>query len=188
MISNVSKVGLREEDYIFIFSEYIKDVYEQDGISILRYYEEEIKRDFRNAYSAIRSMYSYKKSKIYNAKLTFNKNQKYVYDVIQALIPRKTILDFNVKTKDVKKGYEFLTMFPFGNYVRIHRIDLIAAILLFTEDFILNEISFEGIALKKGDLIAKNDFLIFSIHSLRDKIIVSIKIKGVITLEYEILA
>lgn len=174
--------------YIWALRECIKDTYEWWGIDMMSQYDN-ICKDFPNAAKAIKKMYSkFTTDSYYDAKLlTFDKPE-FIYQAIANFIPSKEDLKFDLATNELKKKYESLNMCSWDKFVPIKRIDLLAAILLFTEEFIFDPISSPNVKLTKENLFITSEFInINFVKSKTGEIIVYITIKKVITLKYIIL-
>ena len=74
-----------------------------------------------------------------------------------------------------------------SQFVEIRRIDLIMAVLLFTEEFILQPVISENVTLTDNQLTVDGTFVKLEVSKKKDKTNVSILIKDVIHLEYVIL-
>ena len=72
-------------------------------------------------------------------------------------------------------------------FVEIRRIDLIMAVLLFTEEFILQPVTSENVTLTDNQLTVNGTFVKLEVSKKKDKTHVSILIKDVMHLEYVIL-
>lgn len=174
--------------YVWTMAECIKDTYEQWGLDMMSMYNN-IKRDFPNAATAIHKMYTNfeNDTDCYDAdSLTFEKPQ-YVYEAIANLIPNYTKLRFNLKTVSQSKEYLHLNVCSFNDFASLERIDLVMAVLLFTEEFILQPITSENVELSDTKLTVAGNFVNFEVLKLEDTTVVSIWIKDVILLRYVIL-
>lgn len=171
--------------YIWAMYECIKTTYEQWGLDMMSMYKN-IKRDFPNAALAIKKMYSEfnNSTDCYNASALSFDNVQYVYEAIANLIPFGKVINFDIRTKEQDKQYEYLNICSWDHFVEINRIDLIMAILLFTEEFILNPISDKKVIFKENKLIVYGNFVIFKIVKHRTKTYVSIRIRNVSLIEY----
>ena len=78
-------------------------------------------------------------------------------------------------------------MCSWDQFVEIRRIDLIMAVLLFTEEFILQPVISENVTLTDNQLTVDGTFVKLEVSKKKDKTNVSILIKDVIHLEYVIL-
>lgn len=174
--------------YVWTMANCIKDIYEEWGIDMMSMYSN-IKEDFPNATKAIHQMYSkFKDEKdCYIAELlTFEKPQ-FVYEAIANLIPAKKELKFDLRTAEQAKEYADLNMCSFGEYVSIERIDLLIAILLFTEEFIFKPITNSNVSLTDTELVVDGEFVTFRVSKNEKETHVSIMVKDVILLQYMIL-
>lgn len=173
--------------YVWTMAECIKDTYEWWGLDMMSMYDN-IKEDFQNAITAIHKMYhDLKEPDFYEAKsLVFEKVQ-YVYEALANLIPKHKELRFDIKTKEISKEYEGLNMCSWGEFVEISRIDLLMAVLLFTEEFILQPVKSENVNLTDNQLTVYGTFVTLEVSKNEDKTNISILIKDVMCLEYVIL-
>ena len=78
-------------------------------------------------------------------------------------------------------------MYSWNRFVKIKRIDLLMAVLLFTEEFILQPISGENIILTDDSITVDGNFVTFKVSKHVDKTYIFIRIKDVILFEYVIL-
>lgn len=173
--------------YVWTMSECIKSTYEEWGTDIMSMYEN-IKRDFPHATEAIHKMYDdLKESDFYKSQsLNFEKVQ-YVYEAIANLIPSYEKLRFDIRTKEQSKEYKGLNLCSWNRFVTIRRIDLIMAVLLFNEEFILQSVSSKNVILTDNKLTVYGNFVILKVSKKEDKTYVSIRIRDVMLLEYVIL-
>lgn len=127
-----------------------------------------IKEDFPNATVAIHKIYAkLKKPNFYKSKFLVFEKVKYVYQTLANLIPHHEELRFNTITKDQSKEYEELNMMcSLDEFVEIQRIDLIMAVLLFTEEFILQPVKCKIVSLTDNQLTINGtlsiNFFLFS--------------------------
>lgn len=181
---------MRKKDkdfYVQTMSECIKSTYEWWGNDITSLYGH-ISKDFPNAYKALYKMYDKLKApNFYGSKLITFKKVNYVYEAIANLIPNEPILKFDYFTQELSKKYSDLNMCSFNRYVKINRIDLILAALLFTEEFIFLPISSSNVILTNTKLTVYGNFVTFKISKHEEKTYISIKIRNVILLRYVIL-
>ncbi|MBE5821795.1 MAG: hypothetical protein E7311_04320 [Clostridiales bacterium] len=174
--------------YIWTLSNCIKSIYEEWGIDMMSMYDN-IQKDFPNAAKAIRKMYSkfninnYGKAK----PLTFE-NSEYIYQAIANFIPAKQNLKFDLTTNELDKKYENLNMCSWDKFVHINRMDLLMAILLFTEEFIFDPISSSNVKVTDENLFISSEFVLINfVKAKTGEIIVYITVKDVLTLKYIIL-
>ena len=173
--------------YVWTMAECIKDTYEWWGIDMMSMYDN-IKKDFPNAAKAIKKMYSnFKKSKFYEAQYLFFEKPQYVYEAIASLIPLNEQLRFDTRIKELAKEYKNLNMCPWNRFVSIKRIDLLMAVLLFTEEFILQPVTSKNVVLTENKLTVYGNFVILKVSKHEKKTYVSIRIRNVMLLEYVIL-
>ena len=148
---------------------------------------EKIKEDFPNAITAIHKMYkNLEESHFYKAEFLVFEKIQYVYEAIANFIPQRDEILFDMKTKEQSKQYKQLNMCSYNRFVKISRIDLIMAILLFTEEFILLPISSRNVILKNNKITIYENFITFKVSKNKEKTYVSILIKDVLLFEYMI--
>ena len=124
-----------KEYYVQIYGE-LKSTYEWWGIDMMSMFDH-IRRDCPNVALAIHKMYTLSEEpNYYQAKFHVFSTVKYVYEAIANLIPAHNRLQFDTFTKELSEEYATLNMLSWHRFVPIQRIDLLMAILLFTEDFI----------------------------------------------------
>lgn len=170
--------------YVWTISECIKDTYEWWGIDMMSMYNH-IKEDFPNAAEAIRKMYSrFNEEDYYAAQGLSFKQVEYVYQAIANLIPLKKELKFDVITKEQNQKFKCLNMLPWDEFVEIHRIDLIMAVLLFTEEFIFCPVTSKNVVLTDTKLTVYGNHVIFKVAKHKEKTYVSIRVRGVMLLQY----
>lgn len=173
--------------YVWTMEECIKGTYEWWGIDMMSMYDN-IKSDFPNATKAIQKMYSnFKSSKFYEAQYLFFEKPQYIYEAIASLVPLYEHLNFDIRTTEQAKEYKSLNMCSWNRFVQIRRIDLLMAVLLFTEEFILHPITSKNVILTENKLTVHGDFVIFKVSKHEKKTYISIEIIDVILLEYVIL-
>ena len=173
--------------YVWTMAECIKSTYEEWGIDMMSMFDN-IKEDFPNATAAIRKMYdNLGEPDFYESKFLVFEKVKYVYEALANLIPHHEELHFDTITKEQAKEYERLNICPWGRFVGISRIDLIMAVLLFTEEFILQPIKSDNVILTDNKLTVNGTFVNLEVSKKEDKTHVSILIQDVMHLEYVIL-
>lgn len=173
--------------YIWTMAECIKDTYERWGIDMMSMFEN-IREDFPNATQAIHKIYTdfCDESNCYIAKpITFG-NVQSVYQAISNLIPNDDELKFDLSTTEQSKEYSYLNLCSFDKFVPIRRIDLIMAILLFTEEFIIWPVTNPNVSFTQNELSVDGTFVSLKISQIEDKTQVAILIKDVILLQYVI--
>lgn len=169
--------------YVWTLEECIKSTYEYWGIDMMSMYRN-IQMNFPIATVAINKMYFLTEPNFYSSQLlTFEKVQ-YVYEAIANLIPQHEDLLFNIRTTELSPKYKKLNICSWDQPVKIKRIDLLMAVLLFTEEFIFNPVSYRNVQLTDNTLFVDGSFVTFKIFKSYDETKVSITIKGVILLEY----
>ena len=174
--------------YVWTIGECIKSTYENWGLDMMSMYDN-IKRDFPNAATAIHKMYTdfENDTDCYDAdSLTFEEPH-YVYEAIANLIPNHKEVQFDIQTTSQSEKYLRLNVCSFNDFASLERIDLVMAVLLFTEEFILQPITSENVALSSTELMVDGNFVNFKVSKLEEKTVVSILVKDVILLEYVIL-
>ena len=173
--------------YVWTMAECIKSTYEWWGIDMMSMYDN-IKKDFPNATAAIHKMYdSLKAPDFYESKFLVFEKAEYVYQALANLIPHHEELRFDTITKEQAKEYEGLNMCSWDRFVEISRIDLLMAVLLFTEEFILQPIASDTVNLTDNQLTVEGTFVKLEVSKKEDKTHVSILIRDVMLLEYMIL-
>ena len=173
--------------YVCTMAECIKNTYEWWGIDMMSMYDN-IKKDFPNAAKAIQKMYSdFKVSKFYEAQYLFFEKPQYVYEAIASFIPLNKKLLFDIRTKEQAKEYKNINMCSWNRFVSIKRIDLLMAVLLFTEEFILQPVSSKNVILTDNKITVYGNFVTLKVSKHEDKTYVSIRIRDVMLLEYVIL-
>ena len=173
--------------YVWTMAECIKSTYEWWGIDMMSMYDN-IKKDFPNATAAIHKMYdSLKATDFYESKFLVFEKAEYVYQALANLIPHHEELRFDTITKEQAKEYEGLNMCSWNRFVEISRIDLLMAVLLFTEEFILQPIASDTVNLTDNQLTVEGTFVKLEVSKKEDKTHVSILIRDVMLLEYVIL-
>ena len=173
--------------YVWTLSECIKDTYEWWGIDMMSMYDQ-IQESFPNAAQAIQNMYvGWNEEDFYEAKHLYFKQIHYVYQAIANLIPLKKQLKFDTITKEQDPHYKGLNMCPWNRFVAINRMDLIMAILLFTEEFIFYPVTSPNVVLTDSKLIVYGEHLTFKVSKHEKKTYVSIRIHDVMLLQYIVL-
>lgn len=175
-----------KEYYVQIYGE-LKSTYEWWGIDMMSMFDH-IRRDCPNVALAIHKMYTLSEEpNYYQAKFHVFSTVKYVYEAIANLIPAHNRLQFDTFTKELSEEYATLNMLSWHRFVPIQRIDLLMAILLFTEDFIFLPITDKCVIYEKNSLTVYSNFVTFKIKKKDGKTFVSIKIRNVILFTYVIL-
>ena len=174
--------------YVWTMAECIKDTYENWGTDMMSLYSH-IRKDFPNATKAIHKIYTHFRGfqNCYKAEALTFENPQYVYEAIANLIPNHKKLVFDLNTTDQSKEYYHLNMCSWGKFVSIQRIDLVMAILLFTEEFILWPITSDNVILTDTELSVNGNFVTLKVSKSEEETYVSIVIKDVILLQYVIL-
>ena len=173
--------------YVWTMAECIKDTYEWWGLDMMSMYDN-IKEDFPNAIEAIHKMYhNLKEPDFYESKFLVFEKVQYIYEALANLIPQHEELRFDIKTKEQSKEYDGLNMCSWGEFVEISRIDLLMAVLLFTEEFILQPVKSENVNLTDNQLTVYGTFVTLEVSKNEEKTNISILIKDVMCLEYMIL-
>lgn len=173
--------------YVWTMAECIKSTYEWWGFDMTSMYDN-IKEDFPNAAVAIHKMYdNLREPDFYESKFLVFEKIECVYEAIANLIPHHEELRFDIITKEQSKEYEELNMGSWNQFVEISRIDLIMAVLLFTEEFILQPVTSKNVTLTDSQLTVYGNFVTLEVSKKEDKTHVSILIRDVMLLEYVIL-
>lgn len=178
----------KDKDFwIWTMEECIQDTYEWWGIDMMSMYGN-IKDDFPNAVEAIRKIHKeFSEVDFYKASPLFFENVQYIYQAIANFIPQRKKLRFNIKTKELNEAYKSLNMIPWNEFVTIDRIDLLMAILLFTEEFIFEPVTSKNVVLTDTRLTVSEEFVVFEVSKNEENTVVSITVKDVINLQYVIL-
>lgn len=172
--------------YVWTMKECIKDTYEWWGIDMMSMYDN-IKNDFPNATNAIKKMYSnFKAPKFYEAQCLFFEKPQYVYEAIASFIPLYEQLRFDIRTREQSKEYKNLKMCSWNRFVSIKRIDLLMAVILFAEEFIMQPITSKNVIFTKNKLTVYGNVVTLKVSKHEKKTYVSIRIRNVILLEYVI--
>lgn len=172
--------------YIWTLENCIKSTYEYWGIDMISMYKS-IEKDFPIAAVAINNIYPSLKNYPATTQFLVFEDIRYVYEAIANLIPQHEDLLFDIKTKEQSSEYERLNICSWNKFVKIKRIDLLMAVLIFTEEFILQPISAENVALTYNSLAVDGNFVKLRVSKFEDKTNVSILIKDVMLLEYILL-
>ena len=173
--------------YVWTMAKCIKETYEWWGIDMMSMYDN-IGKDFPNAIEAIQKIYNefdvedYRKVK----PLQFKKPQ-FVYEAISSLVPSSEELCFDLRTKEQSKEYKNLNMCSWNEFVSVNRMDLLMAVLLFTEEFILQPIFDKNVVFSDNKLTVYGSFVTLKVSKYQDKTYISITVRDVILLEYVIL-
>ena len=173
--------------YVWTMGECIKSTYEYWGTDMMSMYDN-IKKDFPNATKAIHKMYEdLKEPDFYESKFLVFEQVEYVYEAIANFIPQHKELRFDIRTKEQSKEYKGLNMCSWNQFVEISRIDLLMAVLLFTEEFILQPVKSDNVTLTDNQLTVNGTFVTLEVSKNEEKTNISIFIKDVMFLEYVIL-
>lgn len=179
--------GQNKDFYVWTMAECIKTTYEWWGIDMMSMFDN-IERDFPNATEAIKKMYgNFEAKNCYVAKSLQFENPQFVYEAISSLVPVNEKLRFDLRTKEQSKEYKNLNMCSWNRFVSINRMDLLMAVLLFTEEFILQPISTKNVVLTDNKLTVYGNFVTLKVSKHQDKTYISIRIRNVMLLEYLIL-
>lgn len=172
--------------YVWTMAECIKNTYEWWGIDMMSMYDH-IKKDFPNVIVAIKKIYSnFEPKKYYKAKPFIFENVQFVYEAISNFVPLDDRLCFNIRTKEQSKEYKDLNICSWNHFVSINRMDLLMAVLLFTEEFILQPISSKNVILTDKKITVYGNFVTLKVSKHEDKTYISIRIRNVMLLEYVI--
>ena len=170
--------------YVWTLEECIKETYEGWGIDMMSMYGN-IQESFPNAAQVIREMYyDFDTEDYFLAKPLSFKQVHYVFQAIANLIPLKKNLKFDIKTKEQSKKYKCLNIGSWNKFFRINRMDLLMAILLFTEEFIYYPVILPNVVFTDTKLIVYGENLTFKVSRHKDKTYVSIKIHDVMQVQY----
>ena len=141
-------------------------------------YQEDYKKPFRNHLITIDA------EDYFFAKPLNFKQVHYVFQAIANLIPLKKTLKFDIKTKEQSKKYKGLNIGSWNKFVRINRMNLLMAVLLFTEEFIYYPVTMPNVIFTDTKLIVYGEYLTFKVSRHKDKTYVSIRIHYVMELQY----
>ena len=78
-------------------------------------------------------------------------------------------------------------MHSWNRFIETSRIDLLMAVLLFTEEFILEPVQSDNVNLTDNHLTVNGNFVTLEVSRKEDKTHVSILVRDVILLKYAIL-
>ena len=173
--------------YVWTMEECIKSTYEWWGIDIMSMYDN-IQANFPDATKAINKMYvKLKMPNFYESKFLTFKKVEYIYEAIANLIPQHEKLQFDIITQEQSKKYEALNICSWNRFIEIDRIDLIMAVLLFSEEFIFQSVNNENVNIIDNQLTVNGNFVKLDVSRDKEKTYISIIIRDVMLLEYEIL-
>ena len=110
-----------------------------------------------------------------------------VYQALANLIPHQEELLFDIITTEQAKEYKRLNICSLNRFVEISRIDLIMAVLLFTEEFILQSIKSKNVIFTDRQLTVHGNFVTLDVSKKEDKTHVSIIVRDVTCFKYVIL-
>ena len=179
--------GQNKEFYVWTMAECIKSTYEWWGVDMMSMFDN-IEKDFPNATEAIKKTYSnFEAQNCYAAKSLQFKKPQFVYEAFSSLVPVNEELSFDLRTKEQSKEYKDLNMCSWNRFVSINRMDLIMAVLLFAEEFILQHITSKNVVLTDNKLTVYGNFVTLKVSKHQDKTYISIRIRNVMLLEYVIL-
>lgn len=157
------------------------------GIDLMSKYGN-ILAEYPNATKAIKKMYSnFEAPNCYNAKPLHFEQPQFVYEAIANFIPAHSELLYTIKTVEQNLQYKGLNMRPMDRDVKIKTLDLVAIILIFTEEFILNPLSYPNVTFVNENLTVASNFVTFKVSKLEEKTHIYIRMKNVMLLEFWIL-
>ena len=170
--------------YVWTMAECIKDTYEFWGFDMMSMFDK-IYRNFPNAAEAIKKMYgNFKAQNCYSAKSLQFENPQLVYEAISSLVPVNEKLQFHIWTKEQSKKYRALNICSCIGYESINRMDLLMAVLLFTEEFIFLPLTAKNVIMTDNKLICYGKFVTLEVTKNQDNTLISIMIRNVILLHY----
>ena len=172
--------------YVWTMEECIKNTYEWWGIDIMSMYSH-IQKNFPIATVAINNIYPNLKNYTASTQFLVFEDIRYVYEAINNLIPQHENLLFDIRTKELSPIYKSLNMCSWNQFVKIQRIDLLMAVLLFSEEFAFQLISRKNVILTDSKLTVYGNFVILKVSKHDDKTYISIRIRDVMLFEYVIL-
>ena len=177
---------LNRETFVFALEEGIKTTYEQWGVDMMPAYDH-IERDFPNAAIAIKCMYcNFNLKACYELSPKFFDEPQFVYEMISNFISPYRKLKFNIWTRELSKEFKELNICSWSSFQNINRIDLLTAILLFTEEFVFEPITSRKVQLTEKKLVIHGTYVKFTISKHEDRTYISIRIRNVMILTYEI--
>ena len=148
---------------------------------------EQIEKDFPNAASAIKQMYcNFNVEACYDLSPKCFDEPQFVYEMISNFISPYRKLKFNIWTRELSKEFKELNIRSWSSFQNINRIDLLMAILLFTEEFVFEPITSRKVQLTEKKLVIHGTYVKFTISKLEDRTYISIRIRNVMRLTYEI--
>ena len=179
--------GQKKDLYVWVMAECIKSTYEYWGTDMMSMYDN-IKKSFPNATEAIKKMYTDFEPRIcYKAKALNFKNPQFVYEAISNFVPVNEELKYDLRTMELSKEYKNLNICSWNRFVSINRMDLIMAVLLFTEEFILQPITSKNVIFTEKKLTIYGNFVTLKVSKHQNKTYISIRIRNVMLLEFVIL-
>ena len=152
------------------------------GIDLMSKYGN-ILDDYPNATKAIKKMYSNFEAP-YEAKPLHFEKPRFIYEAIGNFMPIQSPILYTRKTVEQNLQYKGLNMYPMNSYLMANTIDLVAIILIFTEEFILNPLSYQNVTFSTENLTVVSDFVTFKISKLEEQIHIYIRMKNVMLLEF----
>ena len=115
----------------------------------------------------------------------FNEPQ-FVYEMISNFISPYRKLKFNIWTRELSKEFKELNICSWSSFQNINRIDLLMAILLFTEEFAFEPITSRKVQLTEKKLVIHGTYVKFTVSKLEDRTYISIRVRNVMILTYVI--
>lgn len=177
----------KNKDFYVHVMEECGATYELWGTDMMSMYDD-IEKDFPNAIKAIHKMYDkLRKPNFYKASFLVFEKVEYVYEALANLIPHHEELFFDIITREQDEEYKNLNICSEGWFAEISRIDLIMAVLLFTEEFILKPVKSKMVNVSDDKLTVDGTFVKLEVSKGNNKTYVSILIKDVILFKYVIL-
>ena len=95
-------------------------------------------------------------------------------------------LKFNICTRELSKEFKELNICSWSSFQNINRIDLLMAILLFTEEFAFEPITSRKVQLTEKKLVIHGTYVKFKVSKHEDRTYISIRIRNVMILTYVI--
>lgn len=141
-----------------------------------------VRRYSNNALIAIHKIYSNLRAPdFFEADLLSFERPEYVYEAISSLIPSEKRIKVDVTIEDYSNQCKL------SNIYIARRINLIMAILLFSEQFVLQPITSKDVFYTGTELVVHGDFVTFKVSKHEEKTYVSFEVENTMLLQFEIL-
>lgn len=177
---------INQEFYIWTMYECVKTTAEWWGIDYTSCLDN-VKRDFPNVFKIFEKMYgTTDQHELYEIEPKIIENPQTVGELITNMLPFIKRLRHNSTVQPQGYKYRYLHMCRCDKPVFTYRCDVLLAILLFTEDIILEEISTKRVVLNNNKIIIYGNYTTIKI-SKRDNVThIGINIHGVAKIYYQI--